>query len=117
MTQTSKTYSVMSGEPQLGKQRETTYTFDREDIMYELITLFEEDRIEDTGCEITLGQELVDIGTWLSQEDIDNINTQLDENCLDDDYGTDKVTSILADQLDKLVPDNAEVEFEGIEYV
>ena len=100
----------MQGEPQLGSMEETTYTYDRNDIIDRLVDLFNGDVPEDTSATIEFGYEDVDIGTYLDQDDIDTINEGLNR-FLDDDWGTNKITDYLYGWFDKHLPDHIEEEF------
>ena len=115
MKETSKVYDVMPGEKHLGKVRETTVVYDRDDIIEELINLFEngEVDIEDT---FTIGGSDADIGAFLDEQEVDNIN-EMNNRLLDDDFGTLKHQEMLMTLLDEYVPDNAEFEYDYQEYI
>ena len=115
MTKNSKTYSVIQGEPQLGKQIETLYTWDRDEIIEKLVELFESDAIEDLNQTINFEEIPATIGEWMDQQDLTSINQGLSQ-FLDDDYGTDKVTTYLTDWFEENLIEDLIYELETIEY-
>lgn len=114
MIEESKTYSVMDGEPHLGKVRETTYTYDRDDIVEALI----EALCEDSGATyFMLGDNEVEVGDYLTLADIETVGLQVEEKLIDDDYGTEKERSLITDLVERMVAYNASAEFDGQAYL
>ena len=105
----------MDGEPQLGKVRDITDTYDRDDIIEAITAEFEGGPVEDTSHQITLGENQEDIGDYITEDDLQVINTEL-ATLLDDVFGTEEYFTFLNGLLEGLVDKNAEAEYEGQEY-
>jgi hypothetical protein len=115
-----KRYMVMQGEPHLGSQTEMVVEITREEIIETLIEAFQEG-LENTSEEITIRDEdfeqTYDIGSFLSQEDIDTILFKVEVELLDDDLGTNKHYDLIYSMLDNIIPLNFKETFEVIEDV
>ena len=104
-------YNVMDGEPHLGKQIETTIQVSRDEYIEGLVDAFlngcesvgDEFEIEDRELDIVQSYRL---GDDLSQNDIDNIISEMNIHLLDDDYGSGKDYELLYDLLDGYIPDS-----------
>lgn len=115
----SQTFNVMDGEPQLGKQIEAVIRVDRDEYIEALVDAFmngcdsvgDEFEIEDRELDIIQTYQL---GCDLTQGDIDEINRQIDEHLLDDDYGTQKAWDFMYDLIDSYIDDNWLDEFETV---
>lgn len=115
MKSNSKIYSVMPGEPHLGRQRETTTTFDRDDIMEAISETFMEGDVDESSA-YTLSNTDFEITEHLTTADIDSIDYDLGL-LLDDDWGGDQPYAIVMKHLDEMVSQTAEVELDTVEYI
>ena len=113
-----KTYSVMDGEPQLGRQVESIVRVGRDEYMEALVDVLLNgaDGTDDKVIVVDDGyvQEYT-LGDDLNQNDIDNILQEMNMNLIDDDYGSDKAWELLSTMLDDILPVNWSDEFETIE--
>ncbi len=113
--ETGKWTLIMSDEPQLGKVRTVTHTYDRDDIIEAIIEEFEEGPIEDSTHQIYLGVDQESMSEYLSNENIEEISRQL-ATLPDDEWGSTKFFTLLGSAINGFVANDAEVEYEGEEY-
>ena len=116
-----KTYQVMPGEPQLGRVRECTETIEREDIVNELAEKFTDGTIvdeEDVNYQWEYNDTgvLLEVGEFLTKDEVRSIINTLNGTLLDDDWGTGKEFNMAYDLIDSMVDDNASVEYETQEF-
>ena len=112
-----KTYSVMEGEPHLGKQTETIVRVDREEYLEALMKAFS-DGANETSDGFTmqgLYEQEYTLGDDLNQTDVDFIVATLDMTLLDDEYGTEKEYGLIYGLLDEAIPQDWEDTFEVVE--
>jgi hypothetical protein len=111
------TYSVVPGEPHLGKVRECIVTYEQDEVIDAIIDAFLCGELDDTTSSFKLDDDTyVQIGEYLSYVDIERINDEVDdmfEESMTDDAITDELYSLLI----KLGPDNWEYEVERTTYV
>ena len=113
-----KTYSVMDGEPHLGKQIETVVEVDREEYIEALIDAFLEgkDHKDDTFIvdDGDYEQEYT-LGCDLTESEIESIIRDMNFNLLDDDYGSGKDYDLLYGLLDEYIDEDWSDEFINVE--
>ena len=112
-----KTYSVMEGEPHLGKQIETTVEVQRDEYMEAIIeSILEGSDSTETSITVTDGDYEMEytLGDDLTQAELDDIMLEMEMHLLDDDYGSGKDYDLVFNIIDDLIPSNWTDEFETV---
>lgn len=118
----SNIYNLIDGEPHLGKQEEIVVSVDREEYIEGLIAAFSNgctepsDEFELENKELEIIQSYT-LDSSLTEPEIEEILRQMDQNLLDDDYGTQKETDLLYNLIDSYIDDNWKDEFEIIKII
>jgi hypothetical protein len=111
------TYSVVPGEPHLGKVRECIVTYTHEEVTDAVVEAFLCGELESTDAPVELDDDVyVKIGEYLSYNDIETINNMIEEmpaSYWDGNIAADKVY----DKLIKCYSEDWEYEIERITYV
>ena len=111
-----KTYNVMDGEPHLGKQIERIVRVDRDEYLEAIIGLFLEGNATSTNDSVIVVDDdfVIDysLGDDLTQDDIDNLNLEIEQKLIDDDFGTQYSYDLIYSFLDENIRKNWEDEFE-----
>jgi len=97
MIHTQHRYQVMDGEPHLGTILEQQWVYDRDDIIEALVAHFEEDSVDSIDDIVYLDRDMehsFTLDELIDLTDLDYINEGL-QHFLDDEWGTDKLTTYL----------------------
>jgi hypothetical protein len=101
-------YPVQAGEPQLGSYEECVYTFDDDEIREALIEkLVETSGDVDAETIFTIGGYEHRVGDVLEGDDILDLQRLLEQELLDDDYGTQREVNLITSFVNELEQDMA----------
>ena len=112
-----RSYNVIPGEPALGRQIEQTHTIEYDDIFDAYIEAWLEGPIEDSSEAIDICGFDTTVGEFLDNDDIGYINDTLEQELLDDDYGTKKHFTLLEASLDSVLDKDVEIEYDTMEMI
>jgi len=122
MKSSSKVYQVVSGEPHLGRVRETVVEIEREEIVEALVETLLDGMVDSSSQQFVVSTGnydnfYLDIDEYLDQDEIDYILREMRYRLLDDDYGSGTDYDLVYDLVDEYVHQDANHEFETQEYM
>ena len=112
---TRRTYNVIPGEPALGKQIEQTFTIEYDDIYDAYLNTWLEGPVEDSSESLDICGYETTVGEFLDNDDIAYINDTMEEQLIDDDYGSPKHNRVLESALNTVLDNGAEIEYDTVE--
>ncbi len=106
-----KRYPADGESPAHGSVTEYTRTWDRDDIMEEICQALLE-----YSSYFELNDEQIDITEYITEADMENIQRDIEEKLLDDDFGSGKDYDLVISHLDDLLDKDADYEVDIQEF-
>ena len=111
-----KTYAIIPGEPQLGRVKECNVILDKEDVATAIADALESDLYLHPGYKVEANGVTFEIGEYLSQQDLYEIQRDIEEKFLDNEFGDQKFLDYLYSKVEDKLP-NEPFEYDFEEYM